>query len=157
MLSNSLINSWSAVGGNATSLTPGVPGSSQPRTGGRSSLILVIDDELANLALAKALLESEGFEVRTATDAISAFEVLKGCDPALILMDIQLPGMDGWELTKRLKRSMATGHIPVIALTAYGRAGDEQRARESGFVEFVGKPVSTRELPNIVRRHLPRG
>jgi two-component system, cell cycle response regulator DivK len=93
--------------------------------------------------------------VRTATDAISALEVLKDVDPALILMDIQLPGMDGWELTARLKRNRATRHIPVIALTAYGRSGDETRAKELGFEEYVPKPVSTRELPRIVRKYVP--
>jgi len=80
--------------------------------------------------------------------------VLKDVDPDLILMDIQLPGMDGWELTARLKSNAATRHIPIIALTAYGRIGDEARAKEVGFVEYVPKPVSTRELPNIVRKYL---
>ena len=94
--------------------------------------------------------------VVTATDAISTFGALQETEPALILMDIQLPGMDGWELTRRLKKNIVTSHIPVIALTAYGKHGDEQRARDAGFVEFVAKPVSTRELPAIIRRHLPR-
>ena len=119
-----------------------------------ASTVLVVDDDKANLALAKTLLDAEGFNVRTATDAIEAFEVLKTCDPALILMDIQLPGMDGWELTRRLKRNRATMHIPIVALTAYGTEGDEARAREVGCDAFVAKPVSTRELPAIVRRHL---
>jgi CheY-like chemotaxis protein len=119
--------------------------------------ILVVDDDAANLALAEALLEAEGFDVEVATDAVSTFEVLKTCEPALILMDIQLPGMDGWELTRRLKHNAATGHIPVVALTAYGRPGDEERALAGGFVEFVAKPISTRELPDIVRRHLRSG
>jgi two-component system cell cycle response regulator DivK len=116
--------------------------------------ILVVDDDEANLALARALLEADGFTVVTATDAMSTFDALKDVDPALILMDIQLPGMDGWELTRRLKRNIATSHIPIIAVTAYGQPGDLERAREVGFVEFVAKPVSTRELPAIIRRHL---
>jgi CheY-like chemotaxis protein len=116
--------------------------------------ILVVDDDSANLKLAQALLEAEGFEVLTATDAISTLEVLKTREPALILMDIQLPGMDGWELTRRLKANAATGHIPVIALTAYGHSTDLARARDTGFVEYIAKPVSTRELPKIVRRHI---
>jgi CheY-like chemotaxis protein len=70
-------------------------------------------------------------------------------------MDIQLPEVDGWELTRRLKADAATQAIPVIAITAYGKAGDERKAKEAGFVEFLSKPVSTRELPKIVRRHLP--
>jgi two-component system cell cycle response regulator DivK len=116
--------------------------------------ILVVDDDETNLTLARALLESDGFIVVTAVDAISTFDVLKDVDPALILMDIQLPGMDGWELTRRLKKNIATSHIPIIALTAYGKHGDAERAREAGFSEFVAKPVSTRELPAIIRKHV---
>ena len=116
--------------------------------------ILVVDDDETNLKLARALLESNGFTVVTAVDAMSTFEVLKDVDPALILMDIQLPGMDGWELTRRLKKNIATSHIPIIALTAYGKHGDAERAREAGFSEFVAKPVSTRELPSIIRKHV---
>jgi two-component system, cell cycle response regulator DivK len=116
--------------------------------------ILVVDDDAANLALAEALLQAEGFSVCVARDFASMFEVLKTCTPALILMDIQLPEVDGWELTRQLKADAATRDIPVIAVTAYGKVGDDQKARDAGFVEFLSKPVSTRELPGIVRRHL---
>jgi two-component system, cell cycle response regulator DivK len=119
-----------------------------------AATILVVDDDLANLAVAEALLESEGFRVRVAMDGASMFRLLKTCTPALILMDIQLPEVDGWELTRQLKADVATSRIPVIAITAYGNVGDEQKARQAGFVEFLPKPVSTRELPTIVRRHL---
>jgi two-component system cell cycle response regulator DivK len=122
----------------------------------RPLTILVVDDDETNLILARALLEADGFNVVTATDAMSTFDVLKDVDPALILMDIQLPGMDGWELTRRLKRNIATTHIPVIAVTAYGQQGDAERARDAGFLDFVAKPVSTRELPAIIRKHLGR-
>jgi two-component system, cell cycle response regulator DivK len=117
-------------------------------------IILVVDDDLANLALAEALLQAEGFQVRVAIDAPSTFKVLKTVTPALILMDIQLPEMDGWELTRKLKADPATREIPVIAITAYGKTGDEKKAKQAGFVEFLAKPVSTRDLPGIVRRHL---
>jgi CheY-like chemotaxis protein len=116
--------------------------------------ILVVDDDESNLTLARALLESDGFAVATAIDAMSTFDVLKSVNPALILMDIQLPGMDGWELTRRLKKNIATNHIPIIALTAYGKQGDAERAHEAGFAEFVAKPISTRELPDIIRKHV---
>ena len=118
--------------------------------------ILVVDGDESNLILARALLEADGFAVVTASDAMSTFEVLKTAQPALILMDIQLPGMDGWELTRRLKKNIGTSHIPVIAVTAYGQHGDAERARQAGFVEFVAKPDSTRGLPAIIRRHLGR-
>jgi CheY-like chemotaxis protein len=116
--------------------------------------ILVVDDDLANLALAEALLQAEGFHVRVAIDAAATLTVLQTVKPALILMDIQLPEIDGWELTRRLKADPATSAIPVIAITAYGKAGDERKAKQAGFVEFLAKPVSTRDLPGIVRRHL---
>jgi two-component system cell cycle response regulator DivK len=116
--------------------------------------ILVVDDDAANLALAQALLQAEGFQVCVAIDGPSMFGRLKTCRPALILMDIQLPEVDGWELTSQLKTDPATRDIPVIAITAYGKHGDDQKARQAGFVEFLSKPVSTRELPGIVRRHL---
>src|ERR1044072_4719466 len=117
-------------------------------------IILVVDEEMPNLMLAQALLEAEGFEVRVAIDGATMFDVLKTCTPALILMDIQLPETDGWELTQRLKADPATTNIPVIAITAYGKSGDAQRARQVGFAEFLSKPLSTPELPGIIRRHL---
>jgi CheY-like chemotaxis protein len=151
----------SAPGSNASDASRAAP---QPRTTPLETtrraapheppIVLVIDDEAANLALAQTLLESEGFVVHVARDAISAFDVLKNVDPSLILMDIQLPGMDGWELTRRLKRNPATSHIPILALTAYGTKGDDQRAQEAGCAAFIAKPVSTRQLPGIVRQYL---
>jgi two-component system, cell cycle response regulator DivK len=132
------------------SFSPGSGRSTNPD----SPTILVVDDDLANLALAEALLNAEGFDVCVAMDGPSMFGLLKTCRPALILMDIQLPEIDGWELTRKLKADPATKDIPVIAITAYGKSGDEKKARETGFVDFLAKPVSTRELPEIVRRHL---
>ena len=120
-----------------------------------TTTILVVDDDLANLALAEALLEAEGFKVRVAMDAKSMFAAMKTAKPAVILMDIQLPEVDGWELTKQLRADPSTSGIPVIAITAYGKAGDEKKARRAGFAEYLSKPVSTRELPAIIRRHLP--
>jgi len=122
----------------------------------RRQTILVIDDDASNLKLARFVLESEGYAVEEAVDAISTFEVLKTCNPALIVMDIQLPGMDGWELTRRLKTNFATRHIPVIAVTAYGVAGDRDHAIAAGAADYVEKPISTLELPDIIRRHLPQ-
>ena len=124
-----------------------------PEAGPRHT-ILVVDDDRANLKLARFVLEAEGFDVKEAVDAFSTFEVLKTCDPSLIVMDIQLPGIDGWELTRRLKTNFATRHIPVIAVTAYGVAGDRQLAAAVGAVDFIEKPISTAELPQIIRRHL---
>ena len=131
-----------------TSAGPGEP------TAPDAVTVLVVDDDLANLALAQALLEAEGYRVRVAVDGRSMFKVLEHETPALILMDIQLPEVDGWELTRQLKADPATREIPVIAITAYGQAGDEPKARQAGFAEFLAKPISTRQLPAIIRRHL---
>ena len=116
--------------------------------------VLIVDHDTTNLKLARRVLESDGFEVSEATDAVSAFEVLKNCRPAMMVLDIQLPGMDGWELTRRLKANFATREIPIILVTAFGSAADRACALAAGCVEFVEKPISSIELPQVIRRHL---
>jgi putative two-component system response regulator len=118
------------------------------------SKVLIVDHDTINLRLARRVLESEGFDVCEATDAVSAFEVLKNCRPAMMVLDIQLPGMDGWELTRRLKANFATRDIPIIIVTALGSAADRAYALAAGCVEFVEKPISSIELPQVIRRHL---
>ena len=112
--------------------------------------ILIVDDNPSNLKLMRVLLSGEGFEVRTALDANEALASLALSRPALILMDIQLPGMDGLELTRRIKSEAATAKIPVVALTAYAMAGDEARAKEAGCDAYVTKPIDTRALPKLI-------
>jgi len=116
--------------------------------------ILIVDDNAANLKLARVLLRAEGYEVRTATDAEEALAILREFAPALVLMDIQLPGMDGLELTRRLKADPATAGLTIIALTAYAMKGDEERARAAGCDGYVAKPIDTRRLPRTIREHL---
>ena len=116
--------------------------------------VLIVDHDATNLRLARRVLESDGFDVCEATDAVSALEVLKNCRPAMMVLDIQLPGMDGWELTRRLKANFATRDIPIIIVTAFGSAADRAYALAAGCVEFVEKPISSIDLPEIIRRHL---
>jgi CheY-like chemotaxis protein len=116
--------------------------------------ILIVDDNQANLKLIRLLLQSEGYEVRTAADGEEAQELLKTFRPRLILMDIQLPGMDGLELTRRLKVNPETREIRVVALTAYAMRGDEQKACEAGCDGYIPKPIDTRTLPKIVEKYL---
>ncbi len=116
--------------------------------------ILIVDDNVTNLKLLRILLQGEGYEVRTAGDAEEALEVLKTFHPRLILMDIQLPGMDGLELTRRLKADGATREIIITALTAFAMKGDEQKALEAGCDGYIAKPVDTRTLPGLVREYL---
>lgn len=116
--------------------------------------ILIVDDNLINLTMVTALLEGEGYRVRTASDAEEALRVLEKYNPRLILMDLQLPGMDGLELTRRLKSNPATQDIVVLAVTAYAMKGDEQKALEAGCDGYVPKPIDTRSFPGIVSKHL---
>lgn len=121
---------------------------------GRGAPILIVDDNAANLKLARVLLAGEGHDVRTASDAEDALRVLRSFRPRLVLMDLQLPGMDGFELTRLLKADPAHRHVVVLALTAYAMKGDEERARLAGCDGYVAKPIDTRALPGIVAAHL---
>ena len=116
--------------------------------------ILIVDDNPVNLKLAHLLLAGEGHHVRTAADAEEALELLKVYRPRLILMDIQLPGMDRLELTRRLKADPTTRDITVLGLTAYAMKGDEQKAVAAGCDGYITKPIDTRRLPGVVSGYL---
>jgi two-component system cell cycle response regulator DivK len=120
----------------------------------REPQILIVDDNPVNLKLARVVLEGEDYDVRTAVDAESALELLKGWQPRLILMDVQLPGMDGLELTRRLKADPNTRHIVIIALTAYAMKSDEEKARLAGCDGYVTKPLDVEALCQLVARKL---
>src|SRR3954466_825693 len=110
------------------------------------STILVVEDNAANLELAAFLLESAGHTVISATDAEAGLTLARSERPALILMDIQLPGMDGLEATGLLKADEATRGIPVIALTALAMKGDEERIRAAGCDGYIAKPMRYQEF-----------
>lgn len=116
--------------------------------------ILIIDDNAMNLKLTRVLLSSLGYDVHTATNAEEALATLATVRPRLILMDLQLPGIDGLELTRRLKADPATRDICIVALTAYAMKGDEQRARAAGCDGYITKPIDTRILPGVVAAYL---
>ena len=116
--------------------------------------ILIVDDSEDNLKLTQLLLECEGYAVRTAGMAEEALELLEHYAPALILMDIQLPGMDGLELTRRLRQKPGFDKIRIIALTAYAMDGDEADARKAGCDGYISKPIDTRAFPGQVRGFL---
>src|SRR6187402_834195 len=118
--------------------------------------ILIIDDNPLNLKLARVVLEIEGYTVRTAIDAEEALRVLAVELPGLILMDIQLPGMDGLELTRRLKASATTAVVTILAVTAYATKGDEQRAFAAGCDGYIRKPFDTMTLPEVVAQYMRR-
>jgi CheY-like chemotaxis protein len=116
--------------------------------------ILVVDDAPLNLKLTDILLRKEGYRVVTATDAEQALAILNSLHPDLILVDIQLPGMDGLELSRRLKRNNKTRDIVLVALTACAMKGDDQRAFEAGCDGYITKPVDTVALGSRIREYL---
>jgi len=116
--------------------------------------ILIVDDNSTNMKLVRILLASEGYDVRTAADAEEALNVLKEFYPRLILMDVQLPGIDGLELTRRLKSDPATRDITILGLTAYAMKGDKERIIAAGCDGYVPKPIDTRTLPELVAGYL---
>ena len=103
--------------------------------------ILIVEDNAANMKLATFLLESAGHAVLSAIDAEAGLTLARDQHPTLILMDIQLPGMDGLEATALLKGDDATRSIPVIALTALAMKGDEERIRAAGCDGYIAKPM----------------
>lgn len=116
--------------------------------------ILIVDDNPANLKLVRVLLSLEGYDVRTAMNAEEAQTVLDTWAPRLVLMDIQLPGMDGLELTRRLKANPERRGMIILALTAYAMKGDEEKALEAGCDGYIAKPIDTRALPVILAGYL---
>ena len=119
-----------------------------------SERILIVDDNPTNQKLMRVLLASHGYEVIAAGNAEEALELLEGRPPRLILMDIQLPGMDGLELTRRLKKDPATAAILVVAVTAYAMKGDAERAQAAGCDGYVTKPIDVETLPDRIRAWL---
>lgn len=120
----------------------------------RAESILVVDDNIDNLDLSRILLECEGWDVRVAEDAQVALSMLETYHPRLILMDVQLPGMDGLELTRRLRAQPAFEDVIIVALTAYAMRGDEENARASGCNGYITKPIDTRTFAETVREFL---
>jgi len=108
--------------------------------------ILIVEDNATNMTLAVFLLQSAGYTVLSATDAEAGLTLARNERPNLILMDIQLPGMDGLQATALLKGDEATRAIPVIALTALAMKGDEERIRAAGCDGYIAKPMRHREF-----------
>ena len=116
--------------------------------------ILVVDDTPVNLKLTRILLVNEGYTVLTAASAEEALELLHSHHPRLVLADIQLPGMDGLEMTRRIKADERTRDIAVVALTAFAMKGDEQKATDAGCDGYITKPIDTRMLGSRIRQLL---
>lgn len=116
-----------------------------------SRKVLVVDDNQANLKLVCLLLAADGYDIKTAYDAEEALNVLEVFQPELILMDIQLPGMDGLTLARLIKQDPNHASVIIIALTAYAMKGDEERAKNNGCSGYITKPIDTRSFSSTIQ------
>ena len=119
-----------------------------------SKRILAVEDHEENRRILRLLLASAGYEMIEAVTGEEGVAMAERERPDLILMDIQLPGLDGYEATRRIKANPALRPIPIIAVTSYALSGDEVKAREAGCDDYVTKPFSPRALLAKVREHL---
>jgi two-component system cell cycle response regulator DivK len=119
--------------------------------------ILIIEDQEDNRAIMRDLLSGAGFELIEAMDGAEGVKLAQSERPDLILMDIQLPIIDGYEATRQIRAIVDLKSIPIIAVTSYALSGDEAKAREAGCNGYVAKPFSPRQLLAKVREFLPRG
>jgi CheY-like chemotaxis protein len=116
--------------------------------------ILLVEDNPMNRRVAQFLLKAQGYVVYEARDGQEALEMAKTHAPDLILMDLHLPGLDGFETTRKLKQDTATAAIPVVALTAYAMSGDAERALEAGCNGYITKPIDPDDFPKTVASFL---
>ncbi|MEX2572574.1 MAG: response regulator [Gemmatimonadota bacterium] len=119
-----------------------------------TNTILLVEDNVDNAAIYRTILEHFGYAVLVATDGEMGITMARQQSPDLILMDISIPKIDGWEATKILKSSEETSHIPVIALTAHALATDRARAEAAGCDGYLAKPVEPRRVVEEVERQL---
>lgn len=119
--------------------------------------ILIIEDNDQNLYLMQFLLEKHGFEVAAARDGRTGIEQACALRPAVILLDIQLPVMDGYAVAAELRRHAHLRDTPIVAVTSYAMVGDRERAIGAGATDYIEKPVDPETFVDRVRRHLPSG
>ena len=120
----------------------------------RSARVLYIEDNFENRILIKRILEAEGYIVLEAENGITGLEVAKNDNPDLVLMDINLPDIDGYECTARLRKTEKGKDIPIVALTANVLEGDRQKALTAGCDGYISKPIDVDELPKQIETHL---
>jgi two-component system cell cycle response regulator DivK len=120
-----------------------------------SKCILVVEDHADNRRIVRDLFTSAGYEIIEAVTGEEGVTMAETKHPDLILMDIQLPGLDGYETTRRIKANPELGHIPIIAVTSYALSGDDVKAFAAGCDAYIAKPFSPRALLAKVREYLP--
>jgi len=120
-------------------------------------MILIVEDNERNLKLLRDVLDYAGYDVRVARTGEDGVTLAASEPPDLVLMDLQLPGIDGMEALRRLRMSPQTAGIPVVAVTAQAMKHDRERALEAGFDGYIEKPISVRAFPDQVRSFLSGG
>ncbi|HEX4458006.1 MAG TPA: response regulator [Polyangia bacterium] len=118
--------------------------------------VLLVEDNPHNRKIFSGMLTHSGFEVVEAEDGHQAIAAMAKQLPDIVLMDLSIPGIDGWEVTRRFKADARTKAVPIIALTAHAMRGDEERARAAGCDHYLAKPVSPKKVVEEVRRFLPK-
>jgi CheY-like chemotaxis protein len=116
--------------------------------------ILIVEDNALNLELATDLLAAAGYSIRQARTGEEGLRLARAEPPALILMDLRLPGVDGYDALRGLRGDPRTAHIPIVALTAQAMAGDKEAALAAGFDDYISKPIDTRSFSQTVARVL---
>ena len=119
-----------------------------------AKVILIVDDEPRNLKLFRDLLQASGYTTIEATDGEQGVELARARKPDLILIDVQVPVMDGLEATRILKADATTGNIPILALTSYAMKGDKERILKAGCDGYLAKPLDIKELLKTVTEYL---
>ena len=119
--------------------------------------VLIVEDNEKNRKLLRDLLRVHGYQYLEAVDGLSGVEMARECKPDLILMDIQLPKLDGYSATRQLKADEDTREIPIVAVTSFAMKGEEERAREAGCDAYLSKPINIHLLMDTVRGFLPEG
>jgi two-component system, cell cycle response regulator DivK len=119
--------------------------------------VLIVEDNEKNMKLVRDVLQATGYSTLEATTGEDAVELALSQAPALVLMDVQLPGIDGVEALERMRQNERTASIPVLALTAQAMSGDRERFLEAGFDGYLAKPVDVGALIEAVREHCDRG
>ena len=116
--------------------------------------ILIVEDNPLNMRLLEMVLRAKNYTLLKATDGEEALDMAMREQPDLIIMDVQLPKMNGLEVTRKLRETSAFSHTPIIAITAYAMKGDKERIIESGCDAYLSKPINTRELPGLIAEML---
>ncbi|MFQ5938155.1 MAG: response regulator [Acidiferrobacterales bacterium] len=118
------------------------------------ALILIVEDNPKDSKLIRDVLRAKGYETIDADTGEAGIELARERQPALILMDVMLPGMDGREAMKVLKGHPKTGHIPIIALTSFAMKGDRESLLASGFDGYIAKPIDIKQFPKLLENYL---